>query len=139
MHNSLDYYAKRCRIVEGVRGNMNKSIYFSSAEFKCQCGKCGEHKMSQEFLDKLDTARSISKTPYKITSGYRCKAHNKAVGGHENSLHVQGTAVDILADTDRKRSVILIGLIGAGFTHIGIASNFIHVDLSKKVGCWLYK
>ena len=117
---------------------MNKSIYFADAEFKCQCGKCGEHKMSQEFLDKLDDARSISKCSYVITSGYRCKAHNKAVGGHENSLHSKGEAVDILADTDRKRADILIGLIKAGFVHIGIAKDFIHVDYKNKKGCWLY-
>lgn len=118
---------------------MNKSIYFSDAELKCQCGECGSPIMNPEFLDKLDTARSISKTGYVITSGYRCKKHNEAIGGHKNSLHTKGQAVDILANTDRKRSVILIGLIMANFKHIGIAKDFIHVDNSSKKGIWLYK
>ena len=115
---------------------MNNSIFFSSQELSCPC--CGKSEMSQKFLDKLDEARTISRTPYKITSGFRCKAHNKAIGGHENSLHTKGEAVDILADTDHKRSNILTGLIKAGFSHIGIAKTFIHVDSSKKRGIWLY-
>ncbi len=119
---------------------MNNSIYFSDEELRCKCEKCGSPKISQEFLDKLDGARSISKVPYTITSGYRCKAHNKAIGGAENSLHTKGEAVDILADTDRKRAEILISLIKSGFSHIGISPHgFIHVDLSKKKGIWLYK
>jgi len=115
---------------------MNKSIYFSDQELACSC--CGISKVKQEFLDKLDDARSLSKSAYTITSGYRCKKHNKEVGGSENSLHITGEAVDILANTDRKRFEILKGLIEAGFTHLGIAKEFIHADSSKKRAIWLY-
>lgn len=119
---------------------MNNSIFFTDDELKCHCGKCINLNMNKEFLNKLDGARSTSKVPYMITSGYRCKAHNKAIGGAENSLHTKGEAVDILANTDRKRACILISLINAGFTHIGISPNgFIHVDTSPKKGIWLYK
>jgi len=115
---------------------MNGSIFFSSEELKCKC--CGKSDMDNDFLAKLDEARSNSKTPYIITSGFRCKKHNAEVGGNENSLHTKGLAVDILADTDRKRADILISLIKAKFTHIGIGKDFIHVDMSKKCGIWLY-
>ena len=118
---------------------MNNSAFFSDEELKCKCGKCGSPNINPDFLEKLDSARSLSKTPYVITSAYRCKAHNKAIGGTENSLHTKGEAVDIVANTDNKRANVLISLVQAGFTHIGIANDFIHVDLSKKVGIWLYK
>ena len=47
-----------------------------------------------------------------ITSGLRCKAHNKAVGGVDNSKHLEGRAVDFYAPsvTDtlaRRKSAIM--------------------------------
>ena len=115
---------------------MNNSIYFSDEELRCKC--CGKVKINPEFLKKFDVARSHSKVPYIITSGYRCSKHNKEVGGKENSLHTKGEAVDILTNTDRKRYYVLGSLLSAGFTHIGIAKDFIHVDLSSKKAIWLY-
>jgi uncharacterized protein YcbK (DUF882 family) len=34
--------------------------------------------------------------PMVLTSGYRCRKHNAAVGGAANSLHCLGLAADIL-------------------------------------------
>lgn len=34
--------------------------------------------------------------PFIITSGYRCEALNKAVGGVKNSYHLQGKACDLV-------------------------------------------
>ena len=119
-----------------------KSNYFTDDEFKCSC--CGLSNMSSEFIEKLDIARAYSQTPYVITSGSRCRKHNIKIGGHPESLHIatikhQSEACDISADTDRKRYSILFGLIKANFCHIGIAKDFIHVDLSNKKGYWLYR
>ena len=119
-----------------------ESDYFTEKEFSCGC--CGLSNMSQEFIDKLNVARGYSKIPYTITSGSRCRLHNKEVGGHSESLHIatikhESEACDISANTDRKRFNILHGLLKAGFTHIGIAKDFIHADISKKKGVWLYK
>jgi len=111
---------------------------FKLDEFNCKCGK---NKMDKDFLSKLNQARIISGIPYIITSGYRCQRHNKAVGGKSTSSHMKGLACDILADTSRKRSLILSGLIKAGFTRIGIGYNFIHVDNDKNKSqnvVWLY-
>jgi len=118
-----------------------KSEHFTEDEFECSC--CGLSNMSDEFIEKLDIARSYSKTPYKITSGSRCRKHNTEIGGHPKSLHIatimhQAEACDILADTDRKRHDVLYGLFKAGFSHIGIGKKFIHVDISKRKGVWLY-
>ena len=52
-------------------------------------------KMNKEFLFKLDEARMLAGTPFKITSGYRTEAHNKKVGGVKGSSHTKGCAVDI--------------------------------------------
>ena len=43
----------------------------------------------------LDPLRRIVRSPIIITSGYRCSALNKAVGGVANSWHTKGNAADI--------------------------------------------
>lgn len=43
----------------------------------------------------LDPLREAMGTPIYISSGYRCQALNKAVGGVTNSQHVKGQAADI--------------------------------------------
>ena len=97
-------------------------------------------KMCIDFLHKLDEARSIANTPFKITSGYRSPAHNILVGGRVGSSHLKGCAADIAVKNSAERIAIIQGLIKAGFTRLGIASNFIHVDLDKNKpsAIWLY-
>ena len=103
--------------------------YFQMKEFDCP--DCGENKMNEEFLERLDKAREYAVAPFVISSGYRCKSHNEAVGGSLNSSHMKGLAADIVVRDSRQRYKILMGLIGTGFNRIGINSkrNFIHVDL----------
>lgn len=48
----------------------------------------------------LEPARLIVRRPLIITSGYRCKQLNKAVGGVANSYHLQGRAADILINNE---------------------------------------
>lgn len=41
-----------------------------------------------------------------VTSGYRCKRLNQAVGGVKNSLHMQGRAVDfVVSNTEAKHKL----------------------------------
>ena len=50
-----------------------------------------------EFLcrEVLEPARRVIGEPIHITSGYRCLALNRAVGGVAQSYHVRGLAADI--------------------------------------------
>src|SRR5574344_1638359 len=42
----------------------------------------------------------------RVTSGYRCKRLNAAVGGVSNSLHMQGRAVDfVVSNTEAKHKL----------------------------------
>ena len=51
-----------------------------------------------ELIDRvLDPIREKWQSPIYITSGYRCAALNKKVGGVENSYHTRGMAADITA------------------------------------------
>jgi len=61
-------------------------------------------------------------------SGYRTKAHNAKVGGVDDSSHCGGWAADIAATSGTIKFQIVNALLKAGFTRVGIANSFIHVD-----------
>lgn len=48
-----------------------------------------------ELMETLDSLRSFYGKPIKVTSGYRCKSLNKAVGGSDTSVHMIGYAADL--------------------------------------------
>jgi len=106
--------------------------YFKKSEFACKCG-CGEDNISERFANRLDFAREAAGIPFVINSGVRCETHNKSVGGVPVSSHVAsatklGHAADISAKTSGEKHAIVASLLAAGFTRLGIADTFIHVD-----------
>lgn len=50
----------------------------------------------------LDPLREIFGKPITVTSGYRSKALNIAVGGAATSQHMRGEAADIVSDDNRR-------------------------------------
>jgi len=76
-----------------------------------------------------------------ITSGYRCEAHNKEVGGKGTSSHLKGLAADIKCDDSGFRFPLVGALLKAGFKRIGMGKDFIHIDLDPdkpKNMIWVY-
>ncbi|MBR2085766.1 MAG: hypothetical protein IJ906_01275 [Oscillospiraceae bacterium] len=72
------------------------SPHFNISEFRCKC--CKEHETLNnpeliEKLEKLYAALNCSKII--VTSGYRCAAHDKNVGGSGTGQHTFGNAADI--------------------------------------------
>lgn len=119
----------------------NSSIYFTSYEFDSPDLIGSGDLMNVDFLIKLSQARSISKVPFVINSGYRTKEHNKKVGGVGDSAHTKGLAADIRVTSNYHRHEILTALILVGFTRLGIGNGFIHVDndsTKPSNRMWLY-
>lgn len=113
--------------------------YFKFDEFKCPC--CGQAKMDERLLRKVDRAREIAGIPFIVTSGFRCEKHNAEVGGKPDSAHLTGKAVDVAYKNSRERFAIISSALEAGFNRIGIAENFIHLDVDEtksQMVCWLY-
>lgn len=73
---------------------MNLSKHFKREEFACP--HCGLDTIDYELVNVLETVREHFNKPVIINSGYRCPAHNAAVGGSENSQHLYGRAADIV-------------------------------------------
>lgn len=100
--------------------------YFKATEFACRC--CGVNGMKQSTIDRLIKAREIAGVPFIINSGYRCPKRNAEVGGKSEGAHTTGHAIDIKAVDSRTRYLVVDAAIKAGFTRIGIAKTFVHID-----------
>jgi hypothetical protein len=87
-----------------------------------------EANMNKNFLFVLDEAREFAGIPFVINSAYRSPNHPLSVK-NPTSSHIKGLAVDIKATDNATRFKIVEALISVGFTRIGIADTFIHVDL----------
>lgn len=114
--------------------------YFKKEELQCKCG-CGLYNITEDMEETLDAIREFSGTPMIVTSGCRCKFHNKAVGGSPTSSHLEGIAVDIAVKDNGGRDSLLHALYTLGIRRIGIAKDFIHFDIDKdKINkrTWLY-
>lgn len=76
--------------------------HFARHEFRCPC--CGRGAVSLALVLALEDVRSLYGRPVRITSGWRCAAHNARVGGHPQSRHLVGCAADLAPlDRDRER------------------------------------
>ena len=111
---------------------------FSPWEFRCP--DCGRVRVDEKLAQGLQKLRDKTDRPIIVTSGYRCKEHNRAVGGSENSLHLTGQAADITCPG--------MTLLRLYFEAIGVPefadggcglypqNNFIHVDTRGKRARW---
>ena len=111
--------------------------YFSSSEFDCQ--HTGENRMEQAFLDKIDALRESCGFPFVITSGYRSPDHPLEAVKEIPGTHAQGIAADIKITNSAQRYTIIREALAHGFTGLGVAGDFIHVDTRGTVPViWTY-
>lgn len=82
----------------------------------------------------LDPLREVYKKPIIVTSGFRCEALNKVVGGSKNSHHRTGQAADIrtIEDTpeENKKLFDLIQELNLPFDQLIDEYNFDWVHVS---------
>lgn len=102
--------------------------HFKLSEFDSPDAPGSGSNMKPAFMQRLDNARALAGVPFKINSGFRTTVHNAKVGGVADSSHTQGWAADIAATSGTSKFTIVNALLKAGFTRIGIASSFVHVD-----------
>lgn len=75
--------------------------YFTKDEFACKCKQYGKAycngypvEPSQKLIKLAEKVRVYFNAPITVSSGIRCKQHNKNQGGVDNSRHTLGTAMD---------------------------------------------
>jgi uncharacterized protein YcbK (DUF882 family) len=69
--------------------------HFTSVNFDCHCKRqeCSITLVDERLPPALDLLWD-KVGPFKIDSGFRCKAHNAEVGGEKGSKHLDGQAAD---------------------------------------------
>jgi len=118
-------------IIISLKENRQITPHFSAKEFRCPCGKCGGGYIAQELVQKLEKLReTLGNRPIHVNSGYRCKAHNNAVGGKKESKHLTGQAADI-AITGVSRETL-----HTQFGGVGIYPTFTHLDIRPQKTDW---
>ncbi len=120
--------------------NTQLSPHFNAKEFRCKCGREHDFQISDELIEKLEKLyAALNCSKIIVTSGYRCTAHNKNVGGSGNGQHTLGNAADICCygqDGQPISSKIVcckaqdIGF--RGIANITAAYIYTHVDVRDK-------
>lgn len=115
--------------------------HFKRSEFCCPCCQKGGEIMDMWLIWLLEVIRAHYNKPIIINSGYRCEKHNKEVGGAKNSQHLYGDAVDIRiqggADYDEVAKWLRDEIL-TDWGGLGIAKNYIHIDLRDEKTTWRY-
>lgn len=115
----------------------NIAPHITDNEYRCSC--CGllppgfninDPKYAFLFQDFWQIRTAWGK-PLKISSGYRCPAHNKAIGGSYLSVHMFGLALDLDCAPDEVEDLFTTVLSINPDLRIGkytISGSFVHID-----------
>ena len=117
-------------------GDLSKN--FSRHEFACRC--CDRIEINQRLVDALQELRDLAGLPIRVTSGYRCPEHNRAIGGAPRSQHLLGTAADISVRGMTSAEMYRLAEDVEAFRNGGIGvypdKGFIHVDVRDGRARW---
>ena len=109
--------------------------YFSRQEpyIGCSCGQCGGFPVepSEKLMRLADAVRAAAGRPMVPTSTVRCRAHNAAVGGVENSRHLLGKAMDFsIPGWSADRTLALVRQQKAARYAYAIDGTHVHMDIA---------
>jgi len=111
---------------------------FARREFACRC--CGKAVVDPRLVAALQELRDLAGAPICINSGYRCEAHNRAIGGAVRSRHRLGQAADIVIEghtvAEMYRLAGQVPAFAAGGIGIYPDQGFLHVDVREWQARW---
>lgn len=122
------------------------SAHFQTSEFECRCKneECAEQRISVELINRLEWLREAAKSSLRCHSGFRCAAKQEQIRKSgvstvvaKVSTHEKGDAADVSTSAGTPKE--LLKLAAMKFKSIGIAVNFLHLDLrDDAVRRWNY-
>lgn len=125
------------------------SPHFSEDEFWCHGSdqgtcSCGHQcYVDPKLLEALEQLRyNIGGYPLEISSGYRCRQHNRAIGGASNSQHCQGTAADVICPAQLSMGEFVWYASQLPFDGFGIydrggyGNGWLHLDCRYGYNSW---
>ena len=106
--------------------------YFTRAEFRCPCGRCGGFpaEPAEKLVRLADQVREHFGAPALPSSGVRCPEHNKEVGGVWNSYHLAGKALDFRIDGKSAAEVLaFVRTLPVHYAY-AIDERYVHMDVT---------
>ena len=107
--------------------NEDGFYYFARAEF--DCFHTGKNEIEDHFVHKLDQLRYNCGFPFRILSGYRDKTHPAEEAKERPGTHTKGIAADIAVTGGDQRRKIVETALALGFSGVGVAKTFVHIDV----------
>lgn len=115
--------------------------HFKRKEFACKCCGKGGETVDAWLIWLLEVLRAKYGGRIFVNSGYRCKKRNEEVGGKKDSKHLIGEAADIQIEGVQNYDEVknwLRAEILTDWGGIGVAKNYIHVDVREEKADWRY-
>ena len=107
--------------------------YFTRAEFRCPCGRCGGFPVEpDETLVRLaDRVREHFGSPANVSSGVRCQAHNDELSGSaKNSYHLRGKAMDFsVRGVSGSKLLAYVKTQRVHYAYQISGSDYVHMDV----------
>ena len=148
MAKTKEYQSQNGLMVDGIAGEQTRSHmfpqtqttwddikYFKQSEFACKDG-CGFDDINLKLVKILDEMREHYGRPIIITSGCRCKKHNREVQGVDTSRHVYGKAADLYVQgvdvsdfLAYAKDLVNKGVLRYTYTNNTNMNGVIHVDI----------
>ncbi len=118
---------RRAQISDGPNWPLK---FFTPDELRCK----GSGRLEIDLISglALDELRQMVDRPLHIVSAYRSPDHNRAVGGANNSYHLQGMAFDIAAMSAQHKMQLISAATLCGFKGFGWYKTFLHVDMGSR-------
>lgn len=123
---------------------MDWSRYPNFIEDEFRCSHTGRVDMQPEFMERLQSLRTMIGAPLEITSGYRDVTHPVEAAKERGGVHTKGIACDIACD-GRKAYLVVKFALALGFTGVGVSQKgsrrFIHLDIydeQPRPNLWSY-
>lgn len=119
-------------------GDLTKNI--SKWEIQCRCG-CGLDDIDMKVAEAVQAIRTLTGNRVDISSGCRCKAHNKAEGGKSASKHLPNKVTGLCEAIDftvvRVKPIIIYNLLDPIWKGgLGRYSTFTHIDSRGRKARW---
>lgn len=119
-------------------GEMMRSTIAEKKGIDNKCTKEDAERLKKLIEKVLDPLREAYGKPIVVTSGYRCPALNKAVGGSPTSDHMKGCAADVHGTPntkeENKRLFYLAQSINIEWKQLIDEKNFSWVHISYMEG-----
>lgn len=116
--------------------NDRLSPHFLRSEFACNGTSCcgGTSAIDNRLIVALEAYRGIVGVPLHISSGFRCLAHNRAIGSKDTSQHPRGLAADILSRDIGAPDMLYLARESGLFGFVKGYDGWIHVDVGPQRG-----